>query len=418
MGGIMKYMLILAMLCISLGCVALDCTPFGPEATTLHCANFYTEPSSMGGVFNGQEVLFLWESGVWNHYSYWTTGLPITGTCMLNASTIMSAFAGGSYSDGVYNLNLNTHEWALNEWFFWPHFIKHDPLAGGFYVGERQGLYHSNDGETWSRLTALGSNECTSLAIYGSYLVANSGAAVYNSLDSGQTWHPSGMTNLSSFRFTSSGALYAIMNVGSDSDGVWRSDDYGATWQAVFYASGLSCLGPDYGGYLVLGWNVPNEFGGYLGLLSPQHTLLPLQHDSLHSPVKELDNFPLINTLSFYVINSLGCYFVTQFLPVDVADAVQTPPLQPKLHAYPNPAGRMLQVDCPKLSSNPAVLYVYNLKGQVVRTITTQPNGQNISATWDLTLPNGSRAASGLYFLAIKDKAGNIVASGRVMVLK
>jgi len=418
MGGTMKYMLITALLFISMGCAALDCTPFGPEASTLHCANFYTEPISMGGVFSGQEVLFLWENGVWNHYAYWTQGLPITGTCMLNESTLMSTLAGGSYSDGVYNLTLSTHEWALNEWFFWPHFVKHDPITNIFYVGERQGLYHSYDGDIWSRISTLGTNECTSLAMYGTYLVANSGAAVFNSLDSGQTWNQCGTSNLSSFRFTSSGALYAIMSVGSDSDGVWRSDDYGATWTAVYYATGLSCLGPEYAGYLVLGWNVPNEFGGYLALLSPQHTLLPLQHDTLNSPIKELDVFPLINTPSVYVINNLGCYYLTQFLPVDVADAVQVPLVRPQLHAYPNPASRTLQVDCLRQNADPAELYVYNLKGQVVRKLDILPTDQQLSATWNLQLQDGTRAPSGLYILAIKNQAGNIIASGRIMVVK
>jgi len=333
----MKYLFVILLTMFILASYCFEVSPFGPTADELVYANFEQAPISFGGSVNGYNGLFISEGDTWYHYPFWSQGLPITSIWNLNDSTIMVAMGAGTWSDGVYNFDLNTHVWTVNEWFMFPNFIKYNPGNNLYYVGERDGLFKSSDAIDWFRITSLGIEECNSLADFGANLITNNGSFVKYSTDNGQTWQTADTSNLRGFRFTSSGVLYAIMDVESDSDGLWRSDDYGATWDNVLYTSNLNCIGPDFGDYLILGWNLPNENGNYVAVMNAQYQLTQLTHDSLDSGVKQMEIFPLINTPSFYVINSEGFFYLTGFLPVSNDDANIPSVSDIRIQAYPNP---------------------------------------------------------------------------------
>ena len=414
----MKFVLFIALFMAALGLCALDVSPYGPTVNSLYFGNFDTAPISFGGNHEGSEYLFIQEGDIWNSYAPWVQGLPVRGTCMLTEEIMMVAFGEGTYSDGVYNLDLGSHTWALNEWFFWPNFIRKCDANSSFYVGERDGLFQSSDGGSWSRITALGTAECNSFDSHGVHLIANSGNNVYYSINSGQSWQVASTGNLRSFRYTPSGILYAIMDVGSDSDGIWRSDDYGATWVAVYYTSNLSCIGPEYSGYLCLGWDAPNEMGNYVALLSPQHTMHQIEHASLHSPVKDMDVFPLVNTPSFYVVTSLGCYFVTGFLP-DAGDDPVLPEIPAaKLELSPNPFCEGSKISYQNASGEGLRLNIYNVKGQLIRSLKSTGGCATHTIYWDGKKADGSRAGSGIYLIMLQDSSGRAQASAKAIILK
>ncbi|MCK4357667.1 MAG: T9SS type A sorting domain-containing protein [Candidatus Cloacimonetes bacterium] len=61
---------------------------------------------------------------------------------------IFCAFGCGSYSDGLYEFDVNSHEFELIEWIYNPNFIK--KLSSGFYFGWGNGLLYSTDGDIWT----------------------------------------------------------------------------------------------------------------------------------------------------------------------------------------------------------------------------------------------------------------------------
>jgi hypothetical protein len=413
----MRKIFILMLFSWAVICSAFQVDVFGPEADDFNCANLDQEPASFGIRIDDQDKLCLWENGEWNSYSYYVNGLPVRSTCMLNADTMLVAMGAMTYSDGIYNFDIHTHTWQLNDWFLLPNFVKYNPNSQLYYVGERDGLYRSTNGHNWSRINSLGLNECSSLAWYGNNIITNNGQIVYYTNDNGLNWHQSSISNLHSFRFDDNGILYAIMDVTSDSDGLWRSNDFGANWVNILYTSALVCIGPVFNNNVTLGWRECYEDSSYVGMFRSNGTVSHFNHPSLNKPVKQMDIFPYINTPSFYVLNSDGCFYLTDFL-VGIEDPVIPPIPIAKISAYPNPATAYANIAIYKNSPEPAELNIYNLKGQLVRSIEISRITKESTLNWDLNSFNSTKVAAGIYLLVLRDKAGKPLASNKLAVVK
>ncbi len=414
----MRNIFIFALLISSVFCSAFQVEAFGPAADDFSCANLDQIPVSFGIRINNQEKLCLWENGVWNSYSYFVnTGLTIRGTCMLNADTMLVAMGDLTYSDGIYNFDVNTHTWQLNNWSMVPNFVKSNPYNQLYYVGERDGLFYSADGYSWSMISSLGSNECNSIAWYNNNVITNNGQIVYYSTDNGVSWQQSSISNLRSFRFSDNGVLYAIMDVLSDSDGLWLSNDFGANWTNILYTSALSCIGPIYNDSVTLGWRESYADSCFVGMLNSSGEVTFFNHPALNAPVKQMDNFPYINTPSFYVLNSSGCFYVTSFL-VGTEDPVipEIPPA--KISAFPNPAISYADIYLTKTGPEPCELNIYNLKGQKVRNLKVTKTLKEQTLSWDLKDNHSSPISAGMYLLILQDTKGNCLAKTKLAVFK
>ncbi|MDD4310723.1 MAG: T9SS type A sorting domain-containing protein [Candidatus Cloacimonetes bacterium] len=404
----MKQLFTLLFTIVAVASYCFEVMPYGPDTGDFTYANLTQSPISFGIAEEGDTGLFVEQYGIWNYYECSASGLPITSICNLNESTLMVAMGCGSYSDGVYNFSLDTHSWELNDWFMYPNFIKYNPNNNLYYVGERDGLFKSTDGENWSRITSMGMAECNSMSFYGEHLVANNGPGVRFSSDMGQTWQSADTSNLKGFHYMSCGALYAIMDVESDSDGLWRSEDFGATWDHVLYTSNLNCIGPAFGEYLVLGWRQPNEAGSYVAVMNSEYQLNQLIHPSLNGEVLQLDRFPLINTLSFFVLNPLGCFYITSFLPVQNNDQCVPPVSRLNMQVYPNPFYSETTIELDGKNSDTALkVEIYNLKGQKVKCLFDGVSTGENTLCWDARDCNGKTTAPGLYLIKAQQD-GNV----------
>jgi hypothetical protein len=392
----MKYAFILAALMVTNSCEAFECEQFGPTADTYYCAELNHDPLAFGAIYSGNDGAFLLEGNSWNFYELWTQGLPLRDICFPTNNSMMAVYGAGTYSDGLYNFNLTTHVWDINEWFFWPNFINQDPNTGYYYIGDQSGLWRSVNGNDWPSGSSPASGVCKSFASYGIHLVTNIGDSTYYSSDSGQTWQSSTLPYLQGYRFTSSGTLYALMDHGTESDGLWRSMDYGANWSPVVYTDYLSCIGPDFGGYLPLGWRLPNSFGHYAAVLNPQGELENLDDPLLEYPVKEMEIFPLINTPSFYVLNDNGCYFITSFMNVANPEEELPPVPDQSISVSPNPTHGSLTLDFADKNASPVTLTLFDLKG---RAISSRHSDMPSTGIIGLALPD---LPAGMYLLQIK----------------
>ena len=401
------------LLCLRL--FALQCQSFGPETGTFATANFGQDPISMVGTLNSQNEIYIFDGNTWESYLVFPYSLPVTSICNLNDNDIMITMGMMTYSDGLYNFNRTTHTCTINYWFMLPNFIKYNRTNSTYYVGERDGLFKSTTGTNWSRITSLGNSACTSMACFNEYMVANNGQNVYYSLDAGLSWSPADTANLKGFRYMSNDLLYAVMNNGSDSDGLWRSMDYGATWNAVYYTEGLSLVGPDYGNSIPLGWNRPQgETQVGLWNTSTQQVTM-LDHPSLYYPVRELEIFPLVNTPSFYVINATGCFFVTDFLSVETDEQLQIP--SPTLRVYPNPVTQDARISFSLDQSSQIGLDIYNVRGQKVRSLHQgMKDAGDLTLTWDGRDDQGRACSNGTYIVQMS--ANGSKRSAKLLLMK
>ncbi len=408
----MKHLcLIMAISLCSITLAAFECSPYGPVADELHCALLDEVTEAYGARVGDSEVLILLENGEYNQYTYYAQGLPISGLCWRDANTLMVSMGAGTYSDGVYNFDLTTHQWTINEWFFHPHFITRSPDNLKYYVGERDGLYTSGNGEDWYRETDMPQDDCRSMACYGQHIVCNVGNSVYISSDAGIQWQQAGMGLLEKFRFTDDGVLYGIMDDLSDSDGLWRSYDFGQSWELVFYASSLSCVGPDFGEIIPVAFHETDGRDNYLALLDADDVLTFLAHEDLQSSIQEIGLFPLVNTPSFYVINDTGFYFITGFIPIGNEDQLAPAPDASALKVYPNPATK----DCRVSVSDGACiseLKIYNLRGQLLRTIRQSAK----ELAWDLCDDRETPLPAGIYLLRAATADHKRTATTRLMI--
>jgi len=405
----MKHLLTFILLAGISAVFAWDIGQYGPVGGSLSCASLDRDIPVFGGQQDNTGGIYLLEGGNWEYHPIWMSMFPIRAVCPQSANVIMGAFGDGTYSDGIYNYDVAADTWTLNDWFFWPNFIFWNEANQTYYAGERDGLYKSTSGNGWSRVATLPMNQCDSFAAWGDYAVTDIGNSVYISGDACQSWHLSSMPNLDGFRFASDGTLYAKMDDGSDSDGLWRSDDCGSSWSVEFYTTGLACIGPLYGSSLPLGWRLPYDQEHYAAIYDTQTGLEQLDFAQLDSPVLDIDVFPFINTPSAYFLNANGCHFITGFTtPAD--DPCLIPPAPDAgLRISPNPARGSIKALASRSFKAPRVS-IYDLRGRKLADID--------HPLWDKNelrcqLPS---LRPGVYMLRVDD--GNASYSSRLCVIQ
>ena len=80
-----------------------------------------------------------------------------------------------------------------------------------------------------------------------------------------------------------------------------------------------------------------------------------------------------------------------------------SPPNQ--VRTYPNPFKSEVQIECKTDTAEELEINIYNLKGQLVRTLASKPNGDKIhSLTWDGMDAHKRNCSAGIYLLRTKGK--------------
>jgi len=233
-----KAIVIFCLSLFTIPCFSYTWIPFCPD--TIHANNICFNVGSWKGTICSPEGLYLWEDDVME-WSFYTYGLPVTGAAYLDPENILVAMGEGTYSDGVYAFNLQTHEFEVIEWMINPNFLLHNYTTGNYYIGcQFGGLWKSEDGLDWDSIPYFIGKSCTAMDTYSNHFVVSEVSNIYNihiSDDSGNSWQEAttGSPMITDLKFSFDGDLYGIFPDYSNSSGLWSSDDWGNTWEIEFW---------------------------------------------------------------------------------------------------------------------------------------------------------------------------------------
>ncbi len=164
----------------------------------------------------------------------------------IDSSKVYGLLSTGSRSDGIWFSADLGDSWELLFWAVFPTCLTF-PLVGptSMMLGTNGGgIYRSDDsGNTWSQFN----NGLADIKVYAlSYTnptdstpipLAGAGNGIYY-LTSAMEWKPCSAVELparSIDGFHHLGPFYAALGAGSYSDGIYKSDDYGLTWQVSYW---------------------------------------------------------------------------------------------------------------------------------------------------------------------------------------
>jgi len=277
------------------------------------------------------------------YYTY--NGLPVTGAAYLDANHIIVVMGNGSYSDGIYRFDMQTHDFEVLEWVVTPTFVVFHEPTGTYWVGSQfGGMYKSSNGTVWEEVSFFSGKPCSCMDDYGEHMVVSGVSNIYDiycSGDNGETWNsPVWVPMISDLRFNSSGKLCGIFPDYSDSSGLWFSDDFGMTWDVHFWSDNMSAVGFDAFDNMFTGW----ESGVGIALydpLAPPPGLTFLNNGLASININSIQLNPVMSALAIFVCTDQGAYYSYDY-PAAVADPSGS---GSHITIYPNPATDRLFID-------------------------------------------------------------------------
>ena len=135
---------------------------------------------------------------------------------------IFCAFGCGSYSDGLYEFDVATHQFEFIEWIYNPNFVK--KLSSGFYFGWDNGLLYSTDGNIWTDVYYFNDKDVRDVVeINDGTLFVATGNEVYIENDTTFFSYNTGLpVNDIYIRHHPTEEVYIAIGDGSWSDGIYK----------------------------------------------------------------------------------------------------------------------------------------------------------------------------------------------------
>jgi hypothetical protein len=394
---------------ISSNIYAYSWIPFCPDS--IQANNICFNVGSWKGLICSDNGMYLWEEDIeaWSFYTY--AGLPVTGAAYLDATRILVAMGNGSYSDGVYTFNLETHQFEVVEWMVNPNFMlvvpvmkaQNNKFIDEYYIGTQfSGMYRSVDGLTWTQVPYFNSKSCTAMACFDNHLVVTEVSNIYNiywSDDDGATWNeavvPPMITDL---KFNYEGELYGIFPSVSNSSGLWYSQDFGQTWDVAFWSDFMSSVGFDAMGTIFVGWDSSGT--GYEGIAiydpdAPPPGLTFLNEGLPNTQINKILLNPSMSAIAIFCCTDQGVWMSYDYMVGEEEHSA----LWNELNIYPNPFKECIIFDFIMLESAPAILEIYSLSGKKYfqTKISGSLNTQQ-TFTWN-PVSEGLDLSPGIYFI-------------------
>ncbi|OQX78711.1 MAG: hypothetical protein B6D61_04840, partial [Bacteroidetes bacterium 4484_249] len=88
-----------------------------------------------------------------NECDFYTYGLPVNGATWLSFDKMLVVMGNGSWSDGIWTFDFETHQFEVVEWFPNPNFLLYDDFNNTYWAGfQFGGMMKSTDGLYWDSI--------------------------------------------------------------------------------------------------------------------------------------------------------------------------------------------------------------------------------------------------------------------------
>ncbi len=387
--------------------------PFCPD--TIHANNICFGVGSWKGVICSPNGMYLFEDDVqeWAFYTY--GGLPVTGAAWLDGFKILVVMGNGSYSDGVYTFDLQTHQFEDVEWIVNPNFMlvvsvpdgQSNQFTDEYYIGSQfGGMYKSVDGLTWSQVPYFTGKSCSAMDCFENHLVVSEVSNIYNihwSDDYGVTWQEAaaGAPILTDLKFSYEGDLFGIFPDYSNSSGLFKSEDFGNTWQVDFWSDNMSAVGYDAMGTIFVGWK--SSAGGNEGVAlynpaAPPPGLTFMNNGLASTNINKILLNPTMSSIAIFCCTDAGVYMCNDYM-VGMPDHVSK---EPVISIFPNPVKdkATISINLPKQNHRTIKMEVLNSQGHNVDEILVEKEASSdIHINW-----SKGNLPAGVYYLLVPTK--------------
>jgi hypothetical protein len=260
---------------------------------------------------------------------------------------MLVAIGMGTYSDGIYTFDFETHSTNVVEWYMWPTFLEFDQGTGTYWAGfENEGrLLSSADGTTWEIIPDFLGKNPSCIAFYGEHIVISvptgDDTGIYHSEDGGETWtHTVDAPLLSDLAFNAEGWLLGIFPSCSNSSGLWASEDFGETWNVVFWSDNMSSVAFDNFEHIFVGWKENEGVAIYNpGIPPPGLTFLNEGLPSLN--INDIQTNPWMSAPAIFVCTQQGAWYSIDYMVgIDQPETI----VEKNIVVTPNPASDRIKV--------------------------------------------------------------------------
>lgn len=404
-----KLIFFIVILLGATGVNAIEWSQIGPTTTVYQYRSTFA-----GDVLCGPDGMTIGLGDDWLTYSYGQ--LPIWDAAEIYPDYLLVIMGDGSWSDGVYEFNLDTHEFTVREWIYNPRFLFQHNNA--FYVGGESGLNRSTDnGQNWVSATELTNVECYDMAASAQHLFVSSADGLFRSADNGQTWELISTVTipLQQLACGYDGTLYGIFPGVSNSSGLWSSTDAGTTWNVEFYSDLMSDVHLT-GGFIFVSWDQGSAHQGVAIWDDDATALIWLNEGLPNLNVCQLSENTMIDCPNIVTCTEAGTFITCDLFQLGIEE---TPVIhsQPGLTNYPNPFNPTTTIVFSLDRAQPVSIKIYNAAGQLVTTLfdgKAKPGLNRVQ--WNARDAHGDCLASGMYVYRLITP--NVTNANRMLLLK
>ncbi len=303
-------------------------------------------------------LLYLYDYGT-QECEALNLGLPVTDAAPLNQDKMLVSIGYGTYSDGIYAFDFETHSTTVVEWYPWPTFLRYDQTSGTYWAGFKNGgaLLTSTDGTTWETVPYFQGKDPAGIAFYNEHIIVTTAPGeefgVYCSHDGGETWSQTVNAPLiTDMAFDYNGYLTGIFPDNSYSSGLWGSEDFGETWDVVFWSMGLSSVAFDVFQHIFVGWEENDGVAVYNPAAPPPG--LTFFNEGLPSlNINRIATNPWMSAPAIFVCTDMGVWYSIDYMVgFDQPEAAGNG----QIIVTPNPATDRIRVESPLPVQNIRIL--------------------------------------------------------------
>jgi len=351
-----KFTLLIIASVMSLGGFAYTWNPVGPDTTAIDLICFNAGMNNWAMV-SEEGLLYLYNINT-QEYQAFNLSLPVKGVAPLNEEKMLVILNGGSYSDGIWTFDFESHQCEVVEWGFRPIMLTRDETHNTYWAGFKDGgMMKSTDGLNWENVDFFDGKSPVCMAVYGDHLVVSEGlensveGSVFYSSDAGETWAETADAPLiSDMDFDNNGLLLGIFPSYSNSSGLWESTDFGETWNVLYWNLNMSSVAFDVFGNIVVGWE-EDQGVALFDPTGPQPVLTFLNEGLPNLNINAICTNPTMSAPALFVCTDQGVWFSYDYM-VGIDE--------------PQNTGR----EAFTLSPNPAKEYIRVQSNETMKTLT------------------------------------------------